>query len=297
MDYKRLREKIKNKILGEIDFSEILSDEDMAAFIDRFLLADEEVYSLGLSEKLRLRKELFNSIRRLDVLTELLEDENITEIMVNGYDNIFVEKEGRLELSKKQFESRERLLSVIRQIASDCNRRVNEASPIVDARLRDGSRVNIVLNPISLDGDTVTIRKFPKLEIDMEKLISYGSINSTLAEILRILVISKYNIFVSGGTGSGKTTFLNVLSNYIPCDERVITIEDSAELKLKGIKNLVRLETRNANVEGENAISMRSLLKSSLRMRPDRIIVGEVRDEAVIDMVTAMSTGHLVFRS
>lgn len=286
-----LKQELKAKILSEIDFSHMEDDTDISGYIDRYLI-DARLNELPLSERLRLRMELFNSIRRLDVLTELLEDEQVTEIMVNGFDNIFIEKNGCLLRTEKTFESEERLISVIQQIASDCNRRVNEASPILDARLKDGSRVNIVLAPVSLNGSTVTIRKFPDMAIGIDRLIELGSISNALAKVLNSLVVAGYNIFVSGGTGSGKTTFLNALSSFIPRDERVVTIEDSAELRLNGISNLVRLEARSANIEGENAVSIRSLIKSSLRMRPDRIIVGEVRDEAVIDMLAAMNTGH-----
>lgn len=287
-----LRERIKKQIISEIDFDEIKDDYDMASLIDRYITENLSASRLSLSDKLKLRKELFNSIRRLDVLTELLEDESITEIMVNGYQNIFIERNGRIEKSNKYFESEERLAAIIGQIVAACNRRINEASPIVDARLKDGSRVNIVISPISLEGHTITIRKFPKEAMTIEKLIELGSFTASIGKVLKMLVASKYNIFVSGGTGSGKTSFLNALSSFIPGDERIITIEDAAELRLDSIDNLVRLEARTANIEGENEISIRDLIKSSLRMRPDRIIVGEVRDEAVIDMITAMNTGH-----
>lgn len=287
-----LRERIKKQIISEIDFNEIKDDQDMAILIDRYITENLSAFTLSLSDKLKLRKELFNSLRKLDVLTELLEDETITEIMVNGYQNIFIERNGRIEKSDKFFESKERLAAIIGQIVADCNRRINEASPIVDARLKDGSRVNIVISPISLEGHTLTIRKFPKEVMTIEKLIELGSFGAPIGKVLKMLVVSKYNIFVSGGTGSGKTSFLNALSSFIPSDERIITIEDAAELRLDSIDNLVRLEARAANIEGENEISIRDLIKSSLRMRPDRIIVGEVRDEAVIDMITAMNTGH-----
>lgn len=287
-----IRHKIKDHIISELDFSKSNSDEEIERLIDNCLIGNNEEFSLSLKEKLKLRTELFNSIRRFDVLTELLDRKDITEIMINGYDSIFIEKNGRLMKSEVAFESEERLFSVIQQIVAGCNRRINEASPIVDARLADGSRVNIVISPIALDGHAITIRKFPDKEITMQRLIELGSLDDKIAELLKLLVEAKYNIIVSGGTGSGKTTFLNALSNYIPKDERIITIEDSAELKLIGVENIVRLETRNANVEGENAITIRDLIKSSLRMRPDRIIVGEVRDAAAIDMIAAMNTGH-----
>lgn len=254
--------------------------------------AGEEKY-LPLEEKIRLSKELFNAFRKLDILQDLIEDEDITEIMINGTDNIFLEKGGRVYQSDKHFLSTGKLEDVIQQIVAGTNRYVNEASPIVDARLEDGSRVNVVLKPVALNGPIMTIRKFPNEKVTMEQLISWGSISHEAAEFLKMLVGAKYNIFVSGGTGAGKTTFLNALSDYIPEDERLITIEDNAELQIRGVPNLVRLETRNANLEGEGAVSMRDLIKSALRMRPDRIVVGEVRGEETVDMISsAMLNGH-----
>ena len=238
------------------------------------------------------KKEIYDSIRGLDILEELLEDKNITEIMINGPDNIFIEKDGRIEKYNNRFSSKEKLVDIIQQIVSGVNRRVNESSPIVDSRLSDGSRVNVVLNPVAINGPVVTIRKFPEYSITMKKLIEIGSISLNVADFLKLLVNAKYNIFISGGTGSGKTTFLNVLSNYIPGDERIITIEDSAELQIQSVDNLVRMEVRQANDEGENGIDIRALIKSSLRMRPDRIIVGEVRGAEALDMLQAMNTGH-----
>ena len=225
-------------------------------------------------------------------MEELLEDKNITEIMINGPDNIFIEKDGRIEKYNNRFSSKEKLVDIIQQIVSGVNRRVNESSPIVDSRLSDGSRVNVVLNPVAINGPVVTIRKFPEYSITMKKLIEIGSISLNVADFLKLLVNAKYNIFISGGTGSGKTTFLNVLSNYIPGDERIITIEDSAELQIQSVDNLVRMEVRQANDEGENGIDIRALIKASLRMRPDRIIVGEVRGAEALDMLQAMNTGH-----
>ena len=225
-------------------------------------------------------------------MTPLLEREDITEIMVNGHEKIFVEIEGHIKQWEDHFADEEKLRNVIQQIVAKANRRVNEASPIVDARLEDGSRVNVVLSPISIDGTVLTIRKFPKEPLSMNTLIEIHSLSKPVAKLLRLLVLAGYNIVISGGTGSGKTTFLNALSNYIPKDERVITIEDSAELSLVNIENLVRLEVRNANVEGSNEITMKDLLKTSLRMRPDRIIVGEVRGAEALDMLQAMNTGH-----
>lgn len=247
---------------------------------------------MSVDRRCEVKREIYDSIRGMDVLEELLKDKDITEIMINGYEDIFIEKCGHIEKYNGKFSSKERLEDVIQQMVSGVNRRVNEASPIADSRLNDGSRVNVVLNPIALNGPIVTIRKFPKQRITIEKLIEIGSITEEAAEFLRILVISGYNIFISGGTGSGKTTFLNSLSNFIPSDERVITIEDSAELQLQNIDNIVKLEARQANLEGENGISIRDLIKSSLRMRPDRIVIGEVRGAEALDMLQAMNTGH-----
>lgn len=272
--------------------SQEIIDEKVLELIDRSLLEHPDIGYVSLEGRIRLRKELFNAVRRMDVLSDLLEDDSITEIMINGYDQIFVEKDGRIQSFSQSFESEDRLASIIQQIVAGCNRLVNEAVPIVDARLPDGSRVNVVLPPVALDGPTMTIRKFPKEKITMERLIELGALDEKAAGFLKLLVKARYNIFVSGGTGAGKTTFLNALSDYIPKTERIITIEDSAELQLRDVENLVRMETRNSNVEGENAITIRDLIKASLRMRPDRVIVGEVRDSAAIDMLTAMNTGH-----
>ena len=272
--------------------SQEIIDEKVLDLIDRSLLEHPDIGYVSLEGRIRLRKELFNAVRRMDVLSDLLEDDSITEIMINGYDQIFVEKDGRIQSFSQSFESEDRLASIIQQIVAGCNRLVNEAVPIVDARLPDGSRVNVVLPPVALDGPTMTIRKFPKEKMTMERLIELGALDEEAAGFLKLLVKARYNIFVSGGTGAGKTTFLNALSDYIPKTERIITIEDSAELQLRDVENLVRMETRNSNVEGENAITIRELIKASLRMRPDRVIVGEVRDSAAIDMLTAMNTGH-----
>lgn len=272
--------------------SQEIIDEKVLELIDRSLLEHPDIGYVSLEGRIRLRKELFNAVRRMDVLSDLLEDDSITEIMINGYDQIFVEKDGRIQSFSQSFESEDRLASIIQQIVAGCNRLVNEAVPIVDARLPDGSRVNVVLPPVALDGPTMTIRKFPKEKMTMERLIELGALDEETAGFLKLLVKARYNIFVLGGTGAGKTTFLNALSDYIPKTERIITIEDSAELQLRDVENLVRMETRNSNVEGENAITIRDLIKASLRMRPDRVIVGEVRDSAAIDMLTAMNTGH-----
>lgn len=286
------KEHIRKRIMSEIDLSRDLSDEEVGRLIDRCILEETADMRVPIKEKVRLKTELFNSLRRLDILTEYLEDENISEIMINGYRDIFLERGGRLERAERVFESEEKLMSVIQQIVAGCNRRINDANPIVDARLGDGSRVNIVMQPVSLTGPVVTVRRFPNNPFDMEKLIALGAIDRPVACILELFVRAGYNMFISGGTGSGKTTFLNALSEFIPRDERVITIEDSAELQIRGIENLVRLEARPANVEGNHAVDIRDLIKTSLRMRPDRIIVGEVRDQAAIDMLAAMNTGH-----
>lgn len=275
-----------------IDLSGDIEDDQVRGVIDRCILEYSSEKPLSVRDKLEIKRDLFNSLRRLDVLSDMLDDDSITEIMINGADNIFIERAGRLCRYDRIFESEERLKSVIQHIVAECNRLVNESSPIVDARLKDGSRVNVVLPPVSLGGCVMTIRKFPKEGMTMERLLQLGSITTEVAEFLRKLVVSGYNIIVSGGTGAGKTTFLNALSGYIPHDERIVTIEDSAELQLTGIDNLVSLESRSANVEGENVVSIRDLIKTSLRMRPSRIIVGEVRDAAAIDMLTAMNTGH-----
>ena len=235
---------------------------------------------------------LMNDIKKLGILQELLEDDTITEVMVNGYNNIFYERSGHIFKWDRQFESREKLCDVVQRIAAKSNKIINESIPIADTRLDDGSRVNIVLNPVAIDGPVVTIRKFYNTPLSMDRMIEINSITKEAADFLKNLVENKYNIFISGGTGSGKTTFLNALSNYIPSDERIITIEDSAELQLSETDNLVRLEVRNANIEGNNEITVRELIKASLRMRPDRIIVGEVRGEETIDMLQAMNTGH-----
>lgn len=281
------------KVLGQIDMGHEMEDGELQELIHIVLHeAGEEKY-LPLEEKIRLSKELFNAFRKLDILQDLIEDEDVTEIMINGTDNIFLEKGGRVYQSDKHFLSTGKLEDVIQQIVAGTNRYVNEASPIVDARLEDGSRVNVVLKPVALNGPIMTIRKFPNEKVTMEQLISWGSISHEAAEFLKMLVGAKYNIFVSGGTGAGKTTFLNALSDYIPKDERLITIEDNAELQIKGVPNLVRLETRNANLEGGGAVTIRDLIKSALRMRPDRIVVGEVRGEETVDMISsAMLNGH-----
>lgn len=286
------RKSLKEKLIESIDFSRESSDEEIRELIDEMLIRESRESPISLAERAKLRKELFHAVRKLDVLQELVDDPQITEIMINGPDQIFIEKSGRLMESGLHFENAEKLQNVIQQIVSACNRTVNEASPIVDARLQNGARVNVVLNPVALNGPIVTIRRFPDQPITMENLISFGSVTEEVCQWLNRLVRAKYNIFISGGTGSGKTTFLNALSNYISEEERIITIEDSAELQIKNIPNLVRLETRNANVEGCREITIRDLIKTSLRMRPDRIIVGEVRGGEAFDMMQCLNTGH-----
>lgn len=279
---------LRRKVIESTEISESIDDDEVYDAIDRVIMGNSVKSTMGIMTRIRLRERLYNSIRGLDVLEDIIYDDSVTEIMINGADNIFVEKDGKITKYDERFSSTERLMDVIQKIVSGANRRVNEASPIVDTRLEDGSRVNVVLNPIALDGPVLTIRKFPSDAIDMERLIEFGSIDEDTAMWLRKIVAAGYNVFISGGTGSGKTTFLNALSNYIPGDERIITIEDSAELQIKNVDNLVRLEVRQENSEGENGISMRELIKSALRMRPDRIIVGEVRGEEAIDMIQAI---------
>lgn len=275
-----------------MDYVKDYTDEEVEEFIDDVLLEREELSLCPVDYRRRLRKELFNALRGLDILQSFVEDSTVTEIMINGTEPIFVEQKGVLRQLEVRFESVERLQDVIQRIVAGCNRVVNEASPIVDARLANGSRVNIVMQPVALNGPIVTIRRFPDKPITMERLVEIGSLVPEAAEFLQKLVLAGYNIFVSGGTGSGKTTFLNALSAYVSPKERVITIEDSAELQLQGIPNLVRLETRNSNVEGCHEIGIRELIRSALRMRPDRIIVGEVRGAEAIDMLQCLNTGH-----
>jgi len=269
-----------------------IDDASLKNVIEDCVLEESRAYMIPLRQREELEASVFNSIRRLDVLQEILEDDSITEIMINGSKDIFIERNGHLQRWDKQFDSSDKLEDVAQKIAALSNKIVNTSVPIVDTRLEDGSRVCIVLPPIAIDGPVITIRKFYEEPITMDKLISMGSVTEDAALFLERAVRAKYNIFISGATGSGKTTFLNALSNYIPKDERVITIEDSAELQIKNIDNLVRLESRNANIEGKNEITIRDLIRASLRLRPDRIIVGEVRGKETLDMVHAMTTGH-----
>ncbi len=291
-DTEQIINDLRAEVLSHISMDREMTDDEVKDIIDRTVITNGKKYNLSLNLKQTIARDLFYSIRRLDILQALTDDPKVTEIMINGYENIFIERAGKLSRWDKKFESKTKLDDVIQQIVAKCNRTVNESSPIVDARLENGSRVNIVLDPIALNGPIVTIRRFPERPYLMKDLMNFGAIDAGTAEFLHKLVIAGYNIFISGGTGSGKTTFLNALSDFIPKDERIITIEDSAELQIVGVENLVRLETRNANVEGCAEITIRDLIRSSLRMRPDRIIVGEVRGAEAIDMVQALNTGH-----
>ena len=284
--------KVRDEITEQLDLGLEMSEDAILQKIDEGILLASKIHGLDFECREKLRKEIFRNIRQMGVLQELIDDPEVTEIMVNGTDGIFIEKKGKLMMTDLRFESGEKLRQMIWQITAGCNRVVNEASPIVDARLKDGSRVNVVLDPVALNGPILTIRRFPTDPITMDDLIGMGCISPECAEFLHDAVRAGLNILVSGGTGSGKTTLLNILSNYINSDQRVITIEDSAELQIRGIPNLVSMETRNANVEGCREITIRDLLKTSLRMRPDRIIVGEVRSKEAIDMLQAINVGH-----
>ena len=291
-DYQELKRMLQEDVRRQMDMGREMSDEEIGELIDDVILKkSRETYISGVN-KLALRQELFNAIRRLDLLQELIDDREITEIMVNGSSTVFYEKGGQIYTWDKHFESKEKLEDVIQQIVSRSGRRVNASSPIVDASLSDGSRVNVVLDPVAVNGPILTIRKFPDHHISMDQLIGWGSVSSEGAAFLKTLVRCGYNIFVSGATSSGKTTFLNVLADYIPRDARVITIEDTAELQLHDIDNLVRLEIRAAQGGDGEDITIRDLIKTSLRMRPDRLIVGEVRGAEALDMIQAMNTGH-----
>lgn len=278
--------------MEKLDLSRELSDEEILETIDELVLNNMRDACTSLKEKVELRQELFYSVRKLDVLQELIEDNSVTEIMVNGPETIFIERDGKLTRWNKSFTSREKLEDVIQQIVGKCNRVVNESMPIVDARLEGGARVNAVIAPVALNGPILTIRRFPDDPITMEKLISLGSLPRECAEFLAALVRARYSMVIGGGTGSGKTTFLGALSEYIPGDERIITIEDNAELKIQGIPNLVRLEAKMANMEGAASVSIRDLIKTALRMRPDRLVIGEVRGGEAVDMLQALNTGH-----
>lgn len=285
-------QKLRGLLMEKLDLSRELSDAEILETIDELILNNMRDACLALKEKVELRQELFYSVRKLDVLQELIEDNSVTEIMVNGPETIFVERGGKLTRWDKSFTSKEKLEDVIQQIVGKCNRVVNESMPIVDARLESGARVNAVIAPVALNGPILTIRRFPDKPITMDKLISLGSLPRECADFLAVLVRARYSMVIGGGTGSGKTTFLGALSDYIPRDERVITIEDNAELKLQGIDNLVRLEAKMANMEGAASVTIRDLIKAALRMRPDRVIVGEVRGGEAVDMLQALNTGH-----
>lgn len=290
--FQNLKQQLQETVRQRMDMSSELSDAQIGELIDSVIMEKSREVYMSAVTKLTLRQELFNAIRRLDLLQELIDDKTVTEIMVNGADAIFYERDGRIYTWDRHFESREKLEDVIQQIVSRSNRQVNESIPIVDARLKDGSRVNVVLDSVALNGPILTIRKFPEEAITMEDLIRWESISQEAAEYLKVLVKAGYNIFISGATSTGKTTFLNVLADYIPKTERVITIEDSAELQIHGIENLVRMEVRQADGDGVSNVTLRDLIRTSLRMRPDRIIVGEVRGEEALDMIQSMNTGH-----
>ena len=287
----RLVSELKQYVTENLPLSKI-SDEELEERVEDIVEQRLAGQYCSIEQRLSIVRQIYSSIRGFGLLDSIISDDTITEVMINGPEHIFIEQNGRLFKLDKQFESQRRLEDVIQRIVGLAGREVNQANPICDTRLPDGSRVNVVLPPIALCGPVLTIRKFSKTPMTIEKLISYGSITQEIADKLELLVRAKYNIFISGGTGSGKTTFLNALSNYIPKDERVITIEDSAELQIEGVENLVSLETRNANASGAGQITIRDLIKSSLRMRPERIIVGEVRGGEALDMLQAMNTGH-----
>ena len=286
-----IREELRKEVREEISGIQQISDEELYEIIDRHIFKKGEEEYLPLKERIELRTGLFNSFRKLDILQQLLDDTEVTEVMINGPEHIFLERKGVMESWNQEFDSEEQLEDMVQQIVSRVNRTVNVASPIADARLPDGSRVHVVLPPISLDGPVVTIRKFPR-QITMQMLIESGTVSTEAAKFLEKLVHAGYNIFISGGTNSGKTTFLNALSAYIPQEERVITIEDSAELQIQQVKNLIRLETRSANPQGEGAISIGDLIRASLRMNPTRIIVGEVRGKEALELLNSYNTGH-----
>jgi pilus assembly protein CpaF len=283
---------IRRRVLEQLDLSRESSDEELMELIAEEIAREARTSVISIRERIGLEQQIFNSLRKLDAIQDLVDDPTVTEIMVNGPKHIFYERAGKVYAWEGAFSSEERLQDILQQIVARHNRVINLSSPIVDTRLADGSRVNMVLTPIAIDGSVLTIRKFPENPYTMDQMIEMGAISAEAAELLKALVQSRYSILISGGTGSGKTTFLNALSQYIPADERVITIEDSAELQIRGVPNLVRLETRNANVEGVMPISIRDLIRTALRMRPDRIIVGECRGAEAFDMLQAMNTGH-----
>lgn len=283
---------LQQKLMNRLDTSRELKDEEICEQIDRLLMEKSSGHYYSLKRRAQLRTELFNAVRKLDILQELVDNDQVTEIMVNGLDGIFIEEKGHIRKWEKGFQNREKIEDLVQSIAAKSNRIVNATVPIVDARLENGARVSMVLPPIALNGPIITVRQFPVHPIEMEQLIAWGAVTEEAVHFLEKLVKAGYNIFISGGTGSGKTTFLNALSNYIPKDERIITIEDNAELQIRGVDNLVRLEARKGNTQGDHEITIRDLIKASLRMRPDRVIVGEVRGEETIDMIQAMNNGH-----
>lgn len=285
-------QELHKRLMENLDTAREVKDEEIYELIDSLLLEKTGGRFRSLGRRNELRMELFNAVRKLDILQELVDNDEVTEVMVNGLDGIFIERAGRVVRWEKSFHSKEKIEDLVQTIAGRSNRIVNATVPVVDARLENGARVNIVLPPVALNGPVITIRQFPKHPINMEQLIEWGAVTQEAADLLRKLVTAGYNIFISGGTGSGKTTFLNALSDFIPKDERIITIEDNAELQIQGVANLVRLEARKENTQGEHAITIRDLIRASLRMRPDRVIVGEVRGEETIDMIQAMNNGH-----
>ena len=283
---------IRQQVKEELDLNRELSDGEVLSTIREIICQKGKETSIGIERRKQIEKNVFYSLRKLDIIQEFLDDDNISEIMVNGPSNIFYEKDGRIQKSDKYFSEPGKLEDIIQRIVASQNKIVNESVPIVDTRLEDGSRVNIVLPPVAVDGGTISIRKFPKESIDMEKLLALGTVNEEISDFLKMAIASRYNIFISGGTSSGKTTFLNALTEFIAPQERVITIEDSAELRVIGVQNIVRLEGRNKNLEGRLEITIRDLVRTSLRMRPDRIIVGECRGAETLEMLQAFNTGH-----
>ncbi len=291
-EFNELKQLLRERILEKMDFSKELGDEDVKRLLDSEIAAQARETYISLKQKQRLSKDIFNSLRKFDLIQDLLDDPTVTEIMINGLDAVYIERNGRMEVYREHFTSQKRLEDVAYRMAAVADRRVNEATPVVDTRLPDGSRVNIVLKPVAVDGPIITIRKFSDSFISMERLTELGSITCEAADFLKHLVEAGYSFIVSGGTGTGKTTFLNMLSGFIPKDERIVTIEDAVELKIINHENLVRLESRAGNREGANAVTIRDLIRASLRMRPDRVIVGEVRGVEAVDMLQAMNTGH-----
>ena len=284
--------KLRQMLMEKLDVYRELTDQEILETIDELIVNTLRESGVSLKEKVQLRQELFYSVRKLDVLQELIEDETVTEIMVNGPDSIFVERKGKLTRWPKSFTDQEKLEDVIQQIVGRCNRVVNEQNPIVDARLENGDRVNVVMKPVALNGPILTIRRFPEQAVTMEFLVSIGSITKEAAEFLQALVRTRYSMMIGGATGSGKTTFLNALSAYIPKGERIITIEDNAELQIQGVENLVRLEAKEANLESGTEITIRDLIRAALRMRPNRVIIGEVRGAETFELLSALNTGH-----